>query len=240
MYWKIRFESEGVPSELERTDGRFVLHRHTDFGGPHLDLRLEEDACLVGWRLDGVELDGQRYATEKAPHPLWWLDRDGDAVRMDAGTYAWLERNDARGRLALCGQTGVRVLTVEREDGLPLVTVRAVQEAVKQHGVSVGEAGRLIGDGVTARRRAIERFCGLGRELDGSAFDDAASRKMLAALSLDEIQTQLRTLEVRFDQKYPPTPVSRPESLEEVRAGGRSETAMAIVQGESTQPNAWF
>lgn len=238
MYWKITFESEKASPDVERSDGRFVLHRHTDTGGAHLDLRLEEEACLVGWRIDGSDIGGERWATEKAPHPLWWLDRDGEAVRVDAGTYAWLERGEGRGRLMLKGQNGTQVLSVEREAELPLNVVCEIRSVLKQQNASIEEAGRLIADGITARRRAVERLCGLGRELDGTAFGDSAWRRMLGSLSLDEIQAQLRSFEVRFDQKYPPLPVSRPESLEEARAGERSEAAMAIVN-ESTQ-NAWF
>jgi hypothetical protein len=75
----------------------------------------------------------------------------------------------------------------------------------------------------------------LGRELDGSAFDDSVWRRVLAGLSLDEIHSQLRAFEVRFDQKYPPSPVSRPEKLRDADAEDsagttRAEGAMAIAR----------
>jgi len=71
--------------------------------------------------------------------------------------------------------------------------------------------------------------------LDGTAFDDGVWRRALASLSLDEIHSQLRTFEVRFDQKYPPSPVSRPARLSETdpadSAGSkRVEGAMAIAR----------
>lgn len=88
-------------------------------------------------------------------------------------------------------------------------------------------AGALIADGATARLRATERLCGLGRELDGDAFDDAVWRKTLSSLTLEEIHGQLRSFEVRFDLKYPPMPVSRPDHAQ---GASRSEDALAIVR----------
>jgi hypothetical protein len=113
--------------------------------------------------------------------------------------------------------------------------IRSVSEAIGDCGVDVQQAGRLVSDGMTARRRSIERLCGLGRELDGTAFDDGVWRRILAGLSLEEIHAQLRAYEVRFDQKYPPDPVSRPESLPEMESDDpagmdRAGVAMAIVR----------
>ena len=85
-------------------------------------------------------------------------------------------------------------------------------------------------DGVTARRRALERFCGLGRELDGSAFDEAVWRRTLESLSLDEITRHLRAYEVRFDHKFPPSPTSYPETLPDSESGAWTNRAMGIVR----------
>jgi hypothetical protein len=41
----------------------------------------------------------------------------------------------------------------------------------------------------------------------------------------------LRAYEVRFDAKYPPAPISRPEPLPEEDTGARHDAAWAIVQG---------
>src|SRR5690606_22504207 len=102
MLWKVSWALlEEERAGVLPAAGRFVLHRHADAQGPHLDLRLEAGACLLGWRIDGTELAGEGYATAKAPHPLYWLERDGDAVREDAGTYAWIDQRHAGGLLEL-------------------------------------------------------------------------------------------------------------------------------------------
>ena len=82
-----------------------------------------------------------------------------------------------------------------------------------------------------SRQIAVERLCGLGRELDGAVFDEAVWRKTLRGLSLDEIHRQLHAYEVRFDRKYPPQSVSRPERLPEDKEEGRAGAAMAILRG---------
>jgi hypothetical protein len=93
------------------------------------------------------------------------------------------------------------------------------------------DAAQLVLDGIAARDRATARLCGLGRELDGGAFDESAWRKSLRGLSLDEIHAQLRAFEVRFDAKYPPAPVSRPERLPEDGEANRLDVARAIAAG---------
>jgi len=166
---------------------------------------------------------------EKAPHPLRWLEQDGDAVREDEGLYQWLERSGDSCLLLLQGRGGEIRLRLTREQALSAGALRSILGALRESGAEGNEAGRLILDGVMARRRAIERLCGLGRELDDSAFDEDVWRKTLGQLSLDEVYTQLRTFEIRFDQKYPPQPVSEPEPLHEHAEGSRAETALSIV-----------
>jgi hypothetical protein len=93
MYWKLsemrREPSDGAPPVGEK---RFVLHRHVDADGPHLDLRLEAGNCLLGWRIAGEELNPGCWASEKAPHPKSWLDEDrtrsGNWRALSIGT-AW-------------------------------------------------------------------------------------------------------------------------------------------------------
>jgi hypothetical protein len=233
MFWKIVCEEQGQAQGADGcpapADGRFVLHRHHDADGPHLDLRLEQGDCLIGWRIAGVTLEDEPWATEKAPHAVRWLDHDGDAVREDAGRFTWLEQSADRCVVELRGQKGSRQLRLEREWRLPVGAARAIREALVEYGVAAEDASRLIGDGVTARRRAIERLCGLGRELDGSAFAEGTWRKLLAGLTLEEIHAQLAAYEVRFDQKYPPQPVSQSERLEPDSGESRSEAALAIM-----------
>ena len=228
MFWQLTPRETEEPVELppDALLGRFVLHRHRDPLGQHLDLRLEQDGCLLGWRIDGTSLDGAPWATEKAPHPLHWLEQDGDAVRVDSGSYGWIGRDSERGELLLCGEHGDIVLVVERVPGPAPEAIRRICEALSECGAEPGDAGRLVRDGATARTRAVERLCGLGREVDGPTFDESLCRKMLQGLSLDEIHAHLRTFEVRFDRKYPPQPVSKPESLSE----DRMDAAMTILR----------
>jgi hypothetical protein len=212
-------------------DGRYVLHRHRDSRGPHLDLRLEQGGFLGGWRIEADRLEGEAWATEKAPHPMVWLERDGNAIREDSGLYRHETRDDGECVIVLKGQSGTRVVRVARGPALPPDVVHSIFEVMREQGGAPQDAGRLIADGLTARRRAIERLCGLARELDGEAFEEAVCRKSLQALSLDEIHGQLRAYELRFDRKYPPLPVSRPEPLPETARDRRTGEAMAIVRG---------
>jgi hypothetical protein len=233
MYWNLTVEEQGVEASAvpPSWDGRFVLQRHHDTVGPHLDLRLEQEGYLLGWRVEGCALSGQCWATEKTPHPPHWLECDGESVREDSGVYAWLDRDADGGLLLLSGaRTGLRGIRVRREPGLPISAVRSVAAALAVCGAEPADAGALIGDGVAARRRAIGRLCGLARELDGSAFDEEVTRKTLKSLTLEEIHAQLRAYEVRFDQKYPPQPVSRPERLPGEQGEDRADAAMAIVR----------
>ena len=232
MFWKMNVEKIAEPFELEpsKAEGRFVLHRHRDAGGVHLDLRVECGACLRGWRIDGDALVDGCWAMEKAPHPLRWLEDDGDAVREDAGRYCWEHRGVDGGSLVLLGERGPYRIRIERQSGVTPGAVRAMYAALDEVQADAGDAASLIRDGAAARGRAIERLCGLGRELDGRAFEDAVWRKTVSGLTLDEIHTQLRAFEVRFDALYPPQPVSRPEALPEDGSESRSEAALSILR----------
>ncbi|MBN2310872.1 MAG: hypothetical protein JXR94_17995 [Candidatus Hydrogenedentes bacterium] len=231
MYWNLTIEPADAEAGELPADGRFVLHRHCDEAGPHLDLRLEQDGWLTGWRIDAASLDGAPWAAEKAPHPIRWLDEDGDAVREDAGVFTWLERGRDARRVLLQGHDGARTVRAIREEGLRPEVARSLREALAACGADAEAAAGLIADGATARQRVVERLCGLARELDGEAFDEGVTRKAMAPLSLEEIQRHLRAYEVRFDHKYPPQPVSRPEPLEVDETGLRGEEALAILRG---------
>ena len=231
MFWMMSYEERPATAEPDSAPaGRFELHRHRDALGPHLDLRVEQEGYLVGWRIDGTNLAEACWATEKMPHDVRWLEQDGDAVREDAGVFTWLSRGREERRLLLQGGDGARVLVARRDPGLPPAAIRAVREALDASGGDAMDAGRLIADGVTARRHATERFCGLGRELDGEAFEEGVWRRSLQGLSLEELHCHLRAYEIRFDRKYPPAPVSRPERLREEEREARSETAAAILR----------
>ena len=236
MYWKLSTEraDDGVRASGAETHGRFVLHRHHDAGGPHLDLRFEQDGYLSGFRIDGLAIADGVWASEKGAHPIDWLERDGDAVREDSGTYHRRMVNDNEMCITLHGGQGDRVLRAVREPGLTPSAVRDVCAALGAYDAVAADAARLIADGVTARRRAIDRMCGLARELDGGAFDEDVCRRALAPLALEDIHAQLRGYESRFDAKYPPLPVSRPEPMSEQRDERRCGDAMAIVRGDGS------
>lgn len=233
MIWTLTVLDEAAQGAVDDSAwrGRYVVHRHRDAAGPHVDLRLEERGWLGGYRIEADGLAGEMLATAKAPHGVAWLEQDGDAVREDAGRYAWAECGGGLGELVLESASGmVRRIAVEPAAGLPLDTVRAVADALTARGLPGTAAVDLVRDGLAARERAVARFCGLSRELDGSAFDETVWRKSLSGLSLDEIHGHLRGLEVRFDAKYPPQPVSRPERLTEAEAPARRASAWAIAQ----------
>ncbi len=234
MYWELgrveRLEADEAAVRGGAGEGRFVLHRHRDRGGVHLDLRLEQEGYLVGWRIDAAALEEGSWATEKAPHPMHWLERDGDAHREDEGVYLWLDRGPDGGTLELRGRRGVVKLQWSRREGLSVSCMRAVSATVSSLGVCDEDVPGLLEDGVSARRRALARLCGLGRELDGNDFDEAMWRGAMAGRSLEEINRCLQSYEMRFDRKYPPEPASVPEALAEEEAGTRCDRAMAILE----------
>ncbi len=231
MFWRIQSETLNTSPDTPTPQGRFVIHRHTDGEGPHLDLRLETDGCLTGWRIAATSLADLPWATAKPPHSPRWLDESGDAIREDAGVYAWEQRNRRGGTLILTGEHETRRIRIEPLETFPVPAARAILDAVRACNADIHDAARLIADGAAARQRAIARFCGLGRELDGDAFPESGWRDVLTRLTLDEIHTHLRAYEVRFDQKYPPAPVSQPEPLETEEQDHRAEAAMAIARG---------
>lgn len=233
MYWKITVASdETAPSNEEHAPaGRFVLQRHHDGAGPHWDLRLEQAGHLVGWRFERPLSGDGCWASEKGPHPMRWLEHDGDTVREDGGLYTVLEWSKNTRALLLEGRNGTRTLRATRMPFVPPETARAIQETMDAFSVHPGALAAVLRDGITARRRAIERFCGLGRELDGNAFDENVWRRTLDSLTLDELTAHLRTYEVRFDHKFPPSPASCPEALPESGDGSRTNRAMGIVRG---------
>jgi hypothetical protein len=164
------------------------------------------------------------------------FDERASGDGMDSGIYSWLECGPDCRSVALRGRCGDRMIRMEREAGVSIGALRSVWEAMRESGVLPEDGGKLLLDGVRARSRAVERLCGLGRELDGPAFDEGIWRRSLAGLDLEEIHGQLRAFEVRFDRKYPPSPASRPERLPEGEDEGpgdvhRALNAMDIVRG---------
>lgn len=230
MIWKLSCEALPAVKPV-RCDGRFILHRHRDEYGPHLDLRLEFDGHLMGWRIDGDRIEGTHWAMLKTSHTVRWLENDSDAVRLESGRYSWQERGQDRRRLVLLGQTTTLQVVAKRQNYVTPNLLRSIAEVALAHPLGTDDLAGLIADGAVARQRAVERLCALGRELDGSAFDAGLWRKLLDGQSLAEIQAHLRGFESRFDLKYPPLPVSRPEPLPEDETPDRWERAMTIARG---------
>lgn len=234
-------------SAREVAEGKgFVLHRHRDEEGEHLDLRLEDGEVLVGWRLprDASErlAEGEEVVCElKRMHPRKWLDVNDDGCFVeDAGTYRWLEKSADRGvgvfggerfagRYSFTRRQRIEGSVSDRYEG----SASLIREELGLDLARAEDAAQLLErarDGETSRKRAVERLCALGRELGGDSFDEKMWRSTLSHLSLREIHGHLRSFERRFDEKHPPLPVTRLEKLgsdnkarERVAAGILSE-----------------
>ncbi len=230
MYWNLQ-SSRGEHRRDFKSQGRFVLHKHHDSDGAHLDLRIEEEGHLEGWRIDASDLEGNTFATQKARHPKRWLDQGGDALRVDEGEYQWKSRDEHGGTLMLQGRDGSWRVDVTRDVGITPVIAHEIRGVLRENNTDALHAPGLIHDGLTARRHAIERLCGLGAILDGDAFDEKLWRRTLEGLRLDELHQQLRSFELRFDCAFPAQPVSRPESLNDETLKSRSDHALEIVRG---------
>jgi hypothetical protein len=231
MLWNLTAAPLAETQDCKRPcDGRFVLHRHSDNDGLHLDLRLELEGYLMGWRIQSNELLGEHWATLKTPHAMRWLDCDCDLTRVDSGAYSWLVQTSNRRVLVLHGEHATTRIDARANEWATPRVLGEIAGLSRECDVSSSDLKQLLADGVVSRKRAIERLCALGRELDGFAFDDMAWRKLLCKLSLNEINGHLRAYEARFDAKYPPTPVSQPEPLDEEVANPRRELAIAILK----------
>ena len=232
--WLIERVGDGLPMEDssgEVAGGKvFVLHRHREEDGEHLDLRLDDGDVLVGWKLPPDASDrlvqGEVVACElKRMHPRRWLDVNEEGCLVeDAGTYRWLERSADRGVGVFVGERLVGRYGFTRQDQRERSvsdrhekSVSLIREELGLDLARAEDASQLLArarDGETARKRAVERLCALGRELDGDSFDEKMWRNTLSHLSLREIHGHLRSFERRFDEKHPPLPVTRREKLQ--------------------------
>jgi hypothetical protein len=229
MFWRIAEikRSEAIHDTEENT-GRFVLHKHRDGEGDHHDLRLENGNCLVGWRIAGPALETGCWATEKMPHPTAWLEEDRDAVREKNGVYAWRFQDADHRRIALMGTDETIEVTLERCAEPSTDAVRALAGMAQKHHLSMAALPELIADGLAARSRSVERFCGLSRALDGESFDETGWRRLLDGMTLHEIGERLAKVEMRHDRIHPPAPLSRPEQLESDAQAGAVRRADAF------------
>ncbi len=232
MFWEVteikRMAADPQEAATPEAAGRFVLHRHTDAGGAHFDLRLESGGCLVGWRIAGAALEPGCWATEKMPHPASWLEEDRDALREKDGVYAWHYREDNRCGILLRDAKETVSITLERCAEPQVDSIRALAGVARTHQLPLAALSGLAEDGWTARTRAVERFCGLSRALDGDGFDETGWRRLLSAMTLAEIGERLAKVEARHDRAHPPAPVSRPEKLGEDDAAAHARTRQAF------------
>jgi len=241
--WLIEKVGDGVETDSSSREvlaGKgFVLHRHRDDDGEHLDLRLESGEVLVGWRLPGNAskrlAHGEAVACElKRMHPRKWLDVNEEGCFVeDVGRYRWLERSADRGVGVFGGgQFAGRYVFTRRK-----LSEEPVSLIGKELGYDVAvaeDAAQFLArarDGETARKRAVERLCALGRELDGDSFDEKMWRSTLSHLLLKEIHGHLRSFERRYDEKHPPVPVTKREKLESDNRG-RERVAAGILSDD--------
>ena len=231
MYWQITQITRQEPESPAADAPRFVLHRHKDTSGIHHDLRLEDGNCLLGFRIIGETLETGCWATEKMPHPKTWLEEDRDAQRLLAGAYAWRDTATDNRELILYTDESAVTLHLERCNALNVETIRALTTLAQEQHLTTETLPSLVEDGLTARRNAIGRFCGLSRELDGAGFDENHWRDLFNKLSLRQINEHLATVEKRFDKTHPPQPISHPESLifDEVKQENRTQRAREIL-----------
>ena len=232
---RIRDRADRVPEIDERDraeaghphrDLPYLMHRHEDEGGMYLDLHIERPGCSAArWMMDIDVLDrlsaGEEIVCTLNPQDsVRLVEQDvAEYTVVDEGTYTDAGETEGRRRLVFSG----RVLDGEFEFRAVCdnSTVTALAEVIREEPgamlepESVEEFAAAARDGRVARRRAVERLCGLGRELDGDSFDGQLWRRMLDGLSLSEIHRQTARFERRFDEKYPPQPVSRSASLPE-------------------------
>ena len=225
--------------ELETAEGKYVIHRHADGGGVHLDLRYEVGDKLSGFRIPVAELEeffgtGSKECEPKGLHPVAWLEvNTSDCTLVERGVYGW-RQSDGDGRvLVLRGEKWSGTFAVRRDDTpqMNLDAVRRVAEACGAERFDEAVAQRIVSkmqDGESARHHAVERLCGVGREVDGERFDEELWRRSVAGLSLREIQAHVGAYEKRFDEKYPLQPVTKPEPLD-VQDNGRWQEIAAML-----------
>jgi len=242
LMWTIRRRDGEPAAAADQSCGewlRFVVHRHVDRGGAHIDLRIERPGgVLAGWRLpvdvfDRLAADETVVCTLKPEHPIRWLDHDSaEYTLVDTGVYRETRLDDENVRLTFRGRVLEGDLEFRREHSENLLAgiVETMRETADgplnmETVLDIVDAAR---DGRVARARAVERVCGLGRELDGDAFDEPLFRRMLDPLSLADIYRHMAKLERRFDQKYPPQPVTRRTSESEEDAS-RRQTVRSIL-----------
>ncbi|HOK09982.1 MAG TPA: hypothetical protein PLT82_11210 [Candidatus Hydrogenedens sp.] len=217
MLSRFRKYEESIPIDCAlHSEGRFVVQRHKDKQGHHLDVRLEQDHYLLGWRIEAHELLPKLWGQEKLPHDPIWLETDKETECLLAGRYRWFKQSDTCGYLELTSETGQQmVYQVERWAGFPARFQQALWQRMQTWQIAPADVPSLIEDGIHARKYAIRKLCGLGQFLDGDAFCSEHWEKALARCSLEEIYSYLQKWEARFSRYAPSERISRPEKIDE-------------------------
>jgi len=233
-------ERTGAEGDHTHRELQYLVHRHDGTGGTYLDLHIERPGGSVArWTmgvngLDRLSAGEEAVCTLNPEDSMRLADQDTPEYAMvDEGTYT--DKGEAAGRRRLVfrgrvldGEYEFRVVCDDNVVGVLADAIREEPDTLLTP-ESVKEFIAAARDGRVARGRAVERLCGLGRELDGDAFDDRLWRRMLDGLSLAEMYRQTARLERRFDEKYPPRSVSRSTSLPEEHSD-RRETVAAILE----------
>ena len=201
------------PVDTEPADGwagQWVLHRHRDTDGPHLDLRLETGGILGGLRIDGEALNPGVRAIEKAPHPLDWLTTDGPAQADGRGQWGWDTRKPERRILILDDGADRYRLVWRRLPPLPPDAHARLSEWCREHRLAPAELPGLCADGLRARQAALARCQGLAALIEGDRFDPNAWQILLEPLDLEALNRRLEALEAQLDRLHPPIPWTCP------------------------------
>ncbi|MCX8065998.1 MAG: hypothetical protein N3G21_12650 [Candidatus Hydrogenedentes bacterium] len=194
--------------------GRFIIHRHSDIAGEHIDIRLEEDFSLVGWRVDGTsELGDEMWGVAKLPHHPGLLD-DGTIPVVAKGKFRWLLDNKDDTFLELEFDDGeIRVYKVEKHGGLPASIQNRLNKIISDNGLSWDEALSLIGDGIKAREWLITKICGMVEYSGNYILPQAEYAEYLKGKSLDELKRNLTYWEKKVSSNQSVGRLTRPGDI---------------------------
>lgn len=196
--------------------GRFIVQRHQDNLGVHIDIRLEHEGYLTGWRIDGVsELADEMWGEAKLPHNPNLL-YDANLPEIERGIYQWYLEDGEIGILELVSTSeDCKVFRVEKCCGVPLSVQRKLIEICSGYGLKWDEVSSLIGDGLKAREWMITKICGMAQYLDDQAFVQDDYVEYLKNRSFEELKESLIIWEKRLSLKKPVERVTKPINVEQ-------------------------
>lgn len=210
MFWMLDSIETINTDPLDGWAGQWILHRHRDHYGPHLDLRLEFRGILGGLRVDADALIPGVPATEKGPHPNAWLTAEGPAQEVGRGRWAWEKYTPDHRVLLLDNGTDRLRLGWKRAPALPTSVIVQLAAWAQQNHLTPDQLSALCADGLRARQAARARCRGLAALIEAEHFDPDAWNDLLEPLNLDALNQKLDALEARLDQLHPPAPWTHP------------------------------